>query len=67
MVAIFRMTSGHPFYAVANSKEEAINVLYERFAHNIYKKWYTPMKWWDSMTNSNEIEPFEIRECEVLK
>lgn len=66
MVAIFKMESEHPFYAVANTKREAINALYDRFATEEQQKWLTPTKWWKSLTASNGIEPFEIRECEVL-
>ena len=68
MVAIFKRTSGYlSFYAVANNKKDAINALYDRFASDAQKKWLTPTRWWKSLTNSNGIEPFEIRECEVLK
>lgn len=67
MVVIFETTSGHPFYAVANNKKDAINALYDRFATAEQQKYLTPTKWWKSLTNSQGIEPFEIRECAVLK
>lgn len=67
MVAIFETTGGHPFYAVADNKKDAINALYDRFATAEQQKYLTPTKWWKSLTNSRGIEPFEIRKCEVLR
>lgn len=67
MVTIFRTTSGHPFYAVADSKKDAINALYDRFATTEQQKWLTPERWWKSLSDSNGVKPFEIRECKVLK
>lgn len=67
MVAIFEMTGGHPFYAVADNKKDAINALYDRFATAEQQKYLTPERWWKSLTDSNGNKPFEIRECKVLK
>ena len=67
MVAVFRTTSGHPFFAVANSKKDAINALYDCFATENQQKWLTPERWWKSLTDSNGNKPFEIHECKVLK
>lgn len=66
MVAIFKNEFNHPFYAVANTKKEAIKALYDRFATEEQQKWLTPTKWWKSLTDRNGIEPFIIRKCEML-
>ena len=67
MVAIFKDEFNQPFYAVALTKESAINSLYERFASAEQKEWYkTPTRWWDTLTRSRGREPFVIRECECF-
>lgn len=67
MVAIFKNEFNHPFYAVALTKESAINTLYERFASSEHKEWYkTPARWWEVLTSVNGREPFIIREREVF-
>ena len=67
MVAIFRTTSGYPFFAVANDKKDAINTLYDCFATENQQKWLTPERWWKSLSDSRGIKPFETRKCEVLR
>ena len=67
MVVVFRTTSGHPFFAVANDKKDAINTLYDCFATENQQKWLTPERWRKSLTDSNGTKHFKIRECKVLK
>ena len=67
MVVVFRTTSGHPFFAVANDKKDAINTLYDCFATENQQKWLTPERWRKSLTDSNGTKPLEIHECKVLK
>lgn len=67
MVAVFRTTTGHPFFAVAEDKKTAINALYDCFATENQQKWLTPERWWKSLADNNGVKPFEIRECKVLK
>lgn len=47
MVGIFRYKRGLELVAVSQTEETAIQALYNKYASDSEKEWFSPREWWE--------------------